>query len=111
MAHDHTPASGGHGEHAGGHHVMPLSVYWGVFLALVVGTIVTVWSATIDLGALNVIVALVIASAKALLVVLYFMHVKYASKLTWLFVASGFFWLLIMLVITMNDYISRGWLQ
>ena len=89
---------------------MPLSVYWGVFLALVVGTLVTVWSATIDLGALNVIVALVIATAKALLVVLYFMHVKYASKLTWLFVASGFFWLLIMLVITMNDYISRGWL-
>jgi cytochrome c oxidase subunit 4 len=47
---------------------------------------------------------------KALLVVLYFMHVKYASKLTWLFVASGFFWLIIMLVITMNDYSSRGWM-
>ena len=51
-----------------------------------------------------------IASVKALLVVLYFMHVKYASKLTWLFVASGFFWLIIMLVITMNDYSSRGWM-
>lgn len=110
MAHDHASAHGGHGEHAGGHHVMPLSIYWGVFFALVVGTIVTVWTATMDLGALNVIVALVIASVKALLVVLYFMHVKYASKLTWLFAASGFFWLIIMLVITMNDYSSRGWL-
>ena len=109
MAHDHTPAHGGHDAHAG-HHVMPLSLYWGVFFALVIGTIVTVWSATIDLGALNVIVALVIASVKALLVVLYFMHVKYASKPTWLFVASGFFWLIIMLVITMNDYSSRGWM-
>lgn len=107
MAHDH---ASGHGEHAGGHHVMPLGIYWGVFLALVAGTIVTVWTATMDLGSLNVIVALVIASVKALLVVLYFMHVKYASKLTWLFAASGFFWLVIMLVITMNDYSSRGWI-
>lgn len=91
-------------------HVLPLSVYWGVFLALVVGTLVTVWSATLDLGVWNTPIALAIACTKALLVILYFMHVKYSTKLTWLFVAAGFLWFLIMVVITMTDFISRGWL-
>jgi len=95
--------------HGGEHHILPLSVYWGVFTALVVGTIVTVWSATIDLGALNVIVALVIASVKALLVILYFMHVKYSSKMVWIFAAAGFFWVVIMILFTMQDFVSRGW--
>ncbi len=94
---------------AGGHHILPLSVYWGVFTALVVGTLVTVWSATIDLGAMNVLVALAIASVKALLVILYFMHVKYSSRLVWVFAASGFFWFIIMVLITMADFVSRGW--
>ncbi len=91
-------------------HVLPLGVYYGVFLALVVGTLATVWSATIDLGAWNTPIALAIACTKALLVILYFMHVKYSSKLTWLFVAAGFLWFLIMVVITMTDFISRAWL-
>src|SRR5688572_33401084 len=81
-----------HAGHAGEPHVLPLSVYWGVFLALVVGTIVTVWTATIDLGALNLVVALAIATIKASLVILFFMHVKYSSKLVWVFAAMGFFW-------------------
>jgi cytochrome c oxidase subunit 4 len=98
-----------HGSHDGGHHVLPLSVYWAVFIALIVGTIVTVWSATIDLGALNVVVALIIASVKAALVILYFMHVKYSSKLVWVFAASGFFWVMMMILFTMQDFVSRGW--
>jgi cytochrome c oxidase subunit IV len=97
-----------HGAH-GGHHILPLGVYWAVFFALVVGTIVTVWSATIDLGPLNVVVALLIASVKAALVILYFMHVKYSSKMVWLFAASGFFWVAMMILFTMADFASRSW--
>jgi cytochrome c oxidase subunit 4 len=95
--------------HTGEHHVLPLRVYWGVFLALVVGTVLTVWSATKDLGAWNTVVALLIASVKASLVILYFMHVKYSSKLVWVFAAAGFFWTAIMIVILMADFVGRGW--
>jgi cytochrome c oxidase subunit 4 len=95
--------------HSGEHHVLPLGIYWAVFLALVVGTIVTVWSATIDLGRMNVIVALAIASVKAALVILYFMHVKYSSKMVWLFAAAGFFWVGMMILFTMQDFVSRSW--
>lgn len=98
-----------HAAHGGEHHILPLGVYWAVFLALVVGTIVTVWTATMDLGHLNVIVALVIASVKALLVILYFMHVKYSSKMVWLFAGAGFFWVVMMILFTMQDFVSRGW--
>jgi len=97
-----------HGAH-GAHHILPLGVYWAVFTALVVGTIVTVWSATIDLGAWNVVVALIIASVKALLVILYFMHVKYSSKMVWLFAGAGFFWVVMMILFTMQDFVSRSW--
>ncbi len=98
-----------HAAHGGEHHVLPLPVYWGVFLALVVGTALTVWTATIDLGRLNVIVALVIATVKASLVILYFMHVKYSSKLVWVFAAAGFFWVVLMILFTMQDFVSRSW--
>lgn len=98
-----------HDPHGGGHHILPLGVYWGVFFALVVGTLVTVWSATIDLGHMNVVVALLIASVKALLVILYFMHVKYSSKMVWLFAGAGFFWMIIQILFTMQDFVSRGW--
>jgi cytochrome c oxidase subunit 4 len=53
---------------------------------------------------------LAIACTKALLVVLFFMHVRWSTRLTWVVAASGFFWLLIMFTITMSDYMSRGWL-
>ncbi|MBL8858407.1 MAG: cytochrome C oxidase subunit IV family protein [Planctomycetes bacterium] len=96
--HTHTP------------HVLPLRVYWGVFTVLVFGTLITVWSATKDLGALNMPIALAIAVTKAAFVILYFMHVKYSTKLTWLFVMAGFLWFIIMVVITMADYTSRTWL-
>lgn len=92
-----------------GHHVAPLSMYLAVFGALIVGTVLTVVVARFDLGPLNNIVMLVVAIAKALLVILFFMHVRWSSRLTWVVAASGFFWLLILFTITMSDYMSRGW--
>jgi len=96
--------------HSHSNHVLPLSVYWGIFFALIVGTVLTVWTATLDLGKWNLPIALAIAVTKALLVILYFMHVKYSTNLTKLFVAAGFIWFLIMVLITMTDYTSRSWL-
>jgi cytochrome c oxidase subunit IV len=93
-----------------GGHVAPKSMYYGVFLALLVGTGLTVLVAFYDLGFMNNVVMLSIAVAKALLVILFFMHVRWSSRLTWLVAASGFFWLLIMFSITMSDYLSRGWM-
>ena len=78
-------------------------------LALIVGTILTVVVARFDLGELNNIVMLTIACGKALLVILFFMHVWWNARLTWVFAASGFFWLLILFGMTMSDYMSRGW--
>jgi len=72
-------------------------------------TAVTVVVARYDLGPLNTILALSIAVTKAALVILYFMHVRYSPSLTKLVVAGSFFWLFIMLSITMSDYVSRGW--
>jgi cytochrome c oxidase subunit 4 len=93
-------------------HVVSKRIYYIIFTTLMVLTFLTVAVARIDLGGhLNDIVALTIAVAKALLVVLYFMHVRYSSRLTWVFVGAGFFWLGIMIVLTLSDYISRGWLS
>jgi cytochrome c oxidase subunit 4 len=90
-------------------HVAPKSMYYAVFAALIVGTALTVIAAFFDMGALNNVVMLAIACAKALLVILFFMHVRWSTRLTWLVVASGFFWLIIMFGLTMTDYLSRGW--
>ena len=92
-------------------HVAPLKLYLMVFGALIVGTILTVAVAKVDLGPLNNVVMLAIACTKALLVVLYFMHVRWSSRLTWVFAGSGFVWLLIMFSLTLSDYMSRGWIQ
>src|SRR5918996_1250505 len=92
-------------------HVAPKSLYYGVFLALLVGTGLTVAAAFVDMGAMNNVVMLAIAIAKASLVVLFFMHVRWSTRLTWVVVASGFFWLLILFGLTMSDYLSRGWVE
>ena len=101
-----------HAHHAdlGHEHITPLSVYFGIFGALMVLTAITVAVAWVDLGSLNILVALGVAVFKATLVVLYFMHLKYSSKLTWIVVAAGLFWLVILLAMTMVDYITRGWM-
>ena len=95
---------------AGSDHLVPIKIYFAIFAALMVLTASTVWVAFLDLGALNTFVALGIAVTKATLVILFFMHVKYSSKLTWLVVASGFVFLAILLALTMSDIVSRGWL-
>ncbi|HEX7085969.1 MAG TPA: cytochrome C oxidase subunit IV family protein [Vicinamibacterales bacterium] len=92
-------------------HIIPAKVYYAIFAALMVLTVITVAVAWVDLGLLNIVVALGVAVLKASLVVLYFMHVRYASRLTWVVVGSGFFWLFILLSITLTDYLSRGWME
>jgi cytochrome c oxidase subunit 4 len=91
-------------------HIVSKKVYYVIFGALMVLTALTVWVANIDLGSekLNTVVALAIAVTKAMLVVLYFMHVRYSSRLTWVVVAGGFLWLMIMVGLTLSDYLSRG---
>jgi cytochrome c oxidase subunit IV len=92
-------------------HVAPKSMYYAVFLALMVGTALTVAVAFVDLGALNNVLMLGIAMTKALLVILFFMHVRWSTRLTWVVAASGFFWLLILFGLTMTDYLTRGWVE
>ena len=91
-------------------HHPSLSVYFAVFATLMVLTGVTVWVAFIQLGALGDIVAISIASIKATLVMLFFMHLKYSEKLTWVVMIGALLWLVILLGITLSDYLSRGWL-
>lgn len=91
-------------------HIVSKRIYFIIFLSLMVLTSITVKAAYVDLGSFNIIVALGIAVTKAILVFLYFMHVRYSPSLTRLVVAGAFLWLLILLVITMSDYLSRGWL-
>jgi cytochrome c oxidase subunit 4 len=88
-------------------HVVPIRTYVIVFAALMLGTYLTVQAAFLDLGPFNAAVALVIAVAKAVTVVLFFMHVKYSTRLTWAVVVSGVFWLGILLVLTYGDYLTR----
>ena len=86
-------------------------MYYAVFVALLVGTGLTVAAAFVDMGPMNNVVMLTIACVKASLVILFFMHVRWSTRLTWVVVASGFFWLLIMFTLTMTDYFSRGWVE
>jgi cytochrome c oxidase subunit 4 len=88
-------------------HIVPLRTYYLVFLALIVCTAITVAVSYVDLGRFNVLVALGIAILKATLVVLFFMHVKYSGKLTWVVVAGSLFWLGILIVMTAGDYLTR----
>ena len=94
-------------------HVLPLRVYFAEFLALLGGTALTAWVATVDLGRMNDLVALSIAGTKAVLVILYFMHVRYASRLIWIFALAGFVWLVLFFVLILADYETRlpvtGW--
>jgi cytochrome c oxidase subunit 4 len=90
-------------------HVAPKSMYYWVFAALIVGTALTVGVAFLDLGALNNVLMLGIAMTKALLVILFFMHVRWSTRLTWVVAASGFVWLVILFGLTMADYLTRGW--
>jgi cytochrome c oxidase subunit 4 len=89
-------------------HISPKRTYYGIFAALMVLTAVTVAVAFVNLGSFNFPVAIGIAITKALLVILFFMHAKYSSQLTKLFVGTAFFFLFIMLSLSLTDYLSRG---
>jgi len=91
------------------HHVVPKKVYYVIFGTLMVLTGVTVAAAYVDLGPINVVVAVVIACFKALIVVLYFMHVKFSTRLVKLTVIAGLYWMGILLALTLSDYLTRGW--
>lgn len=88
-------------------HVVPMKVYLAIFFALIAGTALTVAVAFQDLGPMNTVVALTIAGVKAMLVVLWFMHLKYSSRLTWVFAAAGLAWLVLMIGLTMADFETR----
>jgi len=89
-------------------HIVSSKIYYAIWIALLILTVVTAKVATLDLGPFNTVVALVIATFKALLVVLFFMHVKYTSeKLTAMVIVSAIFWLLLLLALSMADYTTR----
>jgi cytochrome c oxidase subunit 4 len=92
-------------------HVVSRKIYFVIFGTLLVLTALTVFIANLDLGRWNVIVALSIAVCKATLVVLYFMHVRYSSRLVWVFVSAGLIWLFILFAFTLSDYLTRSWVQ
>ena len=88
-------------------HIVPPRTYVLIYVVLLICTYLTWQVAFFDLGAMNTVAALAIAVFKAVLVVLFFMHVKYSGRLTWVVIASGVFWLGIMLALTLGDYLTR----
>lgn len=93
------------------HHIVSPMMYLSIFGVLLVGTLLTAGAAYIPLGPLNAPVALAIACTKAVFVVLFFMHVKYSSRLVKLTVSAGFFTFLILVFMSLSDYVSRAWGQ
>ncbi len=89
-------------------HVMPVRTNVMVFVALLVLLVATVGAAYLPLGVLHVPIAMTIATIKAVLIVLFFMHLLHSHKLTWVVAIGSFLWLAIMVVLTLNDYLSRG---
>ena len=92
-------------------HIVSVKLYFVIFLALLFGTILTAWVAFFNFpGPLNAIVALTIACIKAALVILYFMHMRYSSRLIRVVFGAALFWLAIMFALTFSDYSTRNWL-
>ncbi len=93
-------------------HIVPVRVYVTIFLLLLVGTALTVLAARIDFPwQLNTIVAMTIAIAKATVVVLYFMHVRYSARLIWVIIGAALFWMALLFAFTLADFYTRGWLS
>ena len=104
----HDPANVTNPEHAE-HHIVGPKTYAIIFVTLLTFTGITVAAAFVNLGILNPIVALAIACTKAVIVILFFMHVFYQSKLIKMTVGAGFFTFLALIIMTLSDYISRAW--
>ena len=98
----------GHDDHHD--HVVPLKIYGAIFTTLMLLTLVTLDIAFYNFGMLNVSIALAVATTKATLVILYFMHVRYAPPLTAVFAGVGFVYLAILVFFTLSDFLTRGWL-
>jgi len=107
-SHYHDPANVTNPEHAE-HHIVQPGTYIAVYVTLLVFTGITVAAAFVDLHIFNPIIAVAIACIKAVIVILFFMHVIFQSKLIKLTVAAGFFTFLILIFMTLTDYISRAW--
>ena len=97
---EHTPRA---------HHIVPTRIYYTIFATLMILTAITVGVAYIDLGRMNVVAAIAIACFKAAIVVLYFMHVKYSTRLIKLTVIAGLYWMGILFALTLGDYLTRAW--
>src|SRR5271167_4005741 len=100
---DHTE----HIDHIG--HIIPAKIYVVIWAILMVLTATTVFAATIELHVFNIVLALLIATIKGTLVVLFFMHLRYSTKLTMVTVVAAVFFLIIMFSLSMTDYLTRGW--
>jgi cytochrome c oxidase subunit IV len=103
-----------YGEQAPTHHVTGLPVYFGIFFALMILTILTVYVSTVNVVifhvSLNTPIALAIAVIKAALVILFFMHVIHSTRLTWVVILASLLWLVLLFVLTLADYLTRSWL-
>jgi cytochrome c oxidase subunit 4 len=88
-------------------HIVSPKIYIIIFASLMLGTGITVWAAFQNFGPFNIVIALSIATIKAALVVLYFMHARYSPKRTQLVIVCSIFWLAIMLGLTLSDYNTR----
>jgi len=108
MSTHHDPANVNNPEHQE-HHVVGPVTYSIVFATLLICTLVTILAAKVEMGVFNPIVALGIASFKGVIVILFFMHVKYQSRLIKMTVGAGFFTFLVLITMTLSDYISRAW--
>jgi cytochrome c oxidase subunit 4 len=97
------------GEYRVSEHIVSPKVYFAIFASLMLGTGITVWAAFKNFGKFNIVIALTIATVKAALVVLYFMHARYSPKRTQLVIVCSVFWLAIMLALTLSDYDTRGY--
>jgi cytochrome c oxidase subunit IV len=91
-------------------HILSIKTYVAVFAALLALLAATIAVAHVNLGAFNAVFALTIAVAKALLVILFFMHARYSGRLVWIYAGIGFFWLAILMALTLGDFLTRAWL-
>jgi cytochrome c oxidase subunit IV len=90
--------------------IVPPATYFRVWAALLILLAITTGVAYLPLGWFNTFISITIAFAKAILIVLFFMHVKYKARLAWVFACAGFFWLAILFTLTLGDYFTRSWL-
>jgi cytochrome c oxidase subunit IV len=90
-------------------HIVPVSMYVAIWATLMIFTAITVFAATLELHVFNIVLALLIATFKGTLVVLFFMHLRYSTKLTMVTVVAAIFFLLILFGLSMTDYLTRAW--